>query len=334
MQVVGGFFVAAVMIINGELSLGAFLAYANILGWMIQPIRNLGRLIVQVSTAMVSYQRVAEIIGEDRESLKTAQVMPKGVAKGEIVFEDLSFEYTKGESVLRNVSFRAAPGTSVALMGGTGSGKTSLVSLLPRFYEYTSGRITLDGIDIKDLPKEYLREQIGVVEQEPFLFSRTIRENITYGVKREVSDDEVYAAARAASIHDTIMSFPDGYNTLVGERGVTLSGGQKQRVAIARILLKNPRILILDDSTASVDMETEAEIREALANLMDDRTTFIIAHRVQSLMNADQILVFSRGEIVQRGTHDELLYQDGTYRQIYDLQARIEDELEKELSGV
>jgi ATP-binding cassette subfamily B protein len=334
MQVVGGFFVAAIMIINGDLSLGAFLAYANILGWMIQPIRNLGRLIVQVSTAMVSYQRVAEIIGEDREPLTAGRVIPNAPAKGEVAFENMSFEYVKGEPVLRNVSFRVAPGTSVALMGGTGSGKTSLVSLLPRFYEYTSGRITLDGIDIKDLPREYLREQIGVVEQEPFLFSRTIRENITYGVKRNVSDEEVYAAARAASIHDTILSFPDGYSTLVGERGVTLSGGQKQRVAIARILLKNPRILILDDSTSSVDMETEGEIREALANLMEDRTTFIIAHRVQSLMNADQILVFSHGEIVQRGTHDELLYEEGTYRQIYDLQARIEDELEKELSGV
>ncbi len=333
-QVVGGFFVAAIMIINGELSLGSFLAYANILGWMIQPIRNLGRIIVQVSTAMVSYQRVTEIINEDREPLTAARIHPKGAAKGEVVFEDMSFEYTKDEPVLKNVSFRVAPGTSVALMGGTGSGKTSLVSLLPRFYEYTSGRILLDGVDIKDLPREYLREQIGVVEQEPFLFSRTIRENITYGVKRQVSDDEVHAAAQAASIHETIMGFPDGYNTLVGERGVTLSGGQKQRVAIARILLKNPRILILDDSTSSVDMETESEIREALANLMADRTTFIIAHRVQSLMDADQILVFSQGEIVQRGTHDELLEEDGTYRQIYDLQARIEDELEKELSGV
>ena len=334
MQVVGGFFVAAVMIINGELSLGAFLAYANILGWMIQPIRNLGRLIVQVSTAMVSYDRVAEIIRENREPLTEGRIVPAGAAKGEIAFEDVCFEYTPGEPVLKHVSFRVPRGTSVALMGGTGSGKTSLVGLLPRFYEYTSGKITLDGVDIKDLPREYLREQIGVVEQEPFLFSRTIRENITYGVKREVSDEEVYAAAKAASIHETILSFPDGYNTLVGERGVTLSGGQKQRVAIARILLKNPRILILDDSTSSVDMETEAEIRQALENLMEARTTFIIAHRVQSLMNADQILVFHNGEIAQRGTHDQLVEQDGFYRQIYDLQARIEDELEKELSGV
>jgi ATP-binding cassette subfamily B protein len=217
------------------------------------------------------------------------------------------------------------------LLGSTGSGKTSLVNLLPRFYEYTDGSLTLDGVELKEYPRHYLRQQIGIVEQEPFLFSRTIRENITYGVGRTVSDEEVEAAARAAAIHDVITSFPDGYDTLVGEKGVTLSGGQKQRVAIARTLLKDPRILILDDATSSVDTETEGEIRQALQNLMWGRSTFIIAHRIQSVMNADWILVLDQGRIVQRGTHDELMAQEGIYRQIYDVQARIEGELEREI---
>jgi ATP-binding cassette subfamily B protein len=333
-QVVGGFFLAALMVISGELTLGAFLAYLNLIGWMIQPIRQLGRLIVQVSTGMVSYERVSEVIRENREPLTDGKVQATPPARGEIIYRNMNFQYDTGERVLHDINIHAKPGESIALIGGTGSGKTSLVGLLPRFYEYTSGTITLDGVDIKDLPREYLREQIGIVEQEPFLFSRTIRENITYGVKRQVSDEEVIAAAQAAAIHDSIMSFPDDYNTLVGERGVTLSGGQKQRVAIARILLKNPRILILDDSTSSVDMETEAEIRSALASLMENRTTFIIAHRVQSVMHADQILVLKDGRIIQRGRHDELVDEPGIYKQIYDLQARIEDELEKEISGV
>jgi ATP-binding cassette subfamily B protein len=224
-------------------------------------------------------------------------------------------------------------------MGPTGSGKTSLVNLLPRFYEYQHGRILLDRTELKDYPRAYLRSQIGIVEQEPFLFSRTIRENIAYGVARErgreVSDEEVYQAARAAAIHDVILSFPEGYKTLVGERGVTLSGGQKQRVAVARTLLKNPRILILDDATSSVDTETEAAIRQALDNLMENRTTFIIAHRIQTVMHADQILVFDKGHIVQQGTHEDLLEDEGgIYRRIFDVQARIEEEVEKEIASV
>jgi ATP-binding cassette subfamily B protein len=189
-------------------------------------------------------------------------------------------------------------------------------------------------VDVKAYPRQYLRSQIGIVEQEPFLFSRSIRENITYAVGKEVSNAQVEAAARAAAIHDTIVSFPDGYNTLVGEKGITLSGGQKQRVAIARTLLKDPRILILDDATSSVDTETEAEIREALQFLMEGRTTLIIAHRIQSVMNADLILVLDKGRIVQRGTHEELIAEPGIYRDIYNLQARIEAELDSEIAAV
>jgi ATP-binding cassette subfamily B protein len=255
--------------------------------------------------------------------------------RGDIAFRDVCFTYEDDENaVLQNISFSCKHGQVVALLGSTGSGKTSLVNLLPRFHEYTSGKLTLDEIDLKRYSRKFLRSQIGIVEQEPFLFSRTIRENITYGVGRSVPDEEVEAAARAAAIHDVILTFPEGYNTLVGEKGVTLSGGQKQRVAIARTLLKDPRILILDDSTSSVDTETEAEIRQALERLMKDRTTFIIAHRIQSVMNADLILVLDKGCIVQRGTHEELISQEGIYRQIFDIQTRIEVELEKEITDV
>jgi ATP-binding cassette subfamily B protein len=205
---------------------------------------------------------------------------------------------------------------------------------LPRFYEYTSGSLTLDGVELKAYPRHYLRQQIGIVEQEPFLFSRTIRENITYGLGRQVPEAEVEAAARAAAIHDVIITFPDGYDTLVGEKGVTLSGGQKQRIAIARTLLKDPRILILDDSTSSVDAETEGAIREALERLMQGRTTFIIAHRIQSVMIADLVLVLDKGRIVQRGNHEQLLAQPGIYRQIHDLQTRLEIEVEREAISV
>jgi ATP-binding cassette subfamily B protein len=331
-QMVGAFLAGALMAINGTISVGTYIAAVRMIVWLIWPMRNLGRLIVQMSSGMVSYMRVVKLIKEEREPLDEGTYGPSSNVRGEVVFRNVRFEYDGADgAVLKGISFRCEPGQAVALLGSTGSGKTSLVNLLPRFYEYTGGSLTLDGVELKEYPRHFLRQQIGIVEQEPFLFSRTIRENITYGVGREVSDKEVQAAARMAAIHDVVMSFPDGYNTLVGEKGITLSGGQKQRVAIARTLLKDPRILILDDATSSVDTETEGEIRQALERLMEGRTTFIIAHRIQSVMNADLILVLDQGRIVQRGTHDELMAQEGIYRRIYDLQARIEDELEREI---
>ncbi|MCL4561270.1 MAG: ABC transporter ATP-binding protein/permease [Chloroflexi bacterium] len=331
LQLVVGYFAGALMAINGTISVGTYLAYVGLIIWIIFPMRNLGRLIVQTSTGLVSYFRVTEVIKQNREILDQGGESPIKELRGEVIFTDVSFAYEAGTPVLKNVSFSCSPGQVVALLGATGSGKTSLVNLLPRFHDYTNGSITLDGIELRDLPRHYLRQQIGIVEQEPFLFSRTIRENITYGVEREVSDAEVEAVARSADIHDVILSFPEKYGTLVGEKGVTLSGGQKQRIAIARTLLKNPRLLILDDSTSSVDTETEGVIREALERLMRGRTTFIIAHRIQSIMTADQILVFEKGEIVQRGTHSQLSRQEGIYKQIFDIQTRIDLELEKEL---
>ncbi|HEU0296625.1 MAG TPA: ABC transporter ATP-binding protein [Anaerolineales bacterium] len=336
LQMLFGFIYGAIMAINGEITVGTYIAYAGLVIWLIWPIRNLGRIIVSASTGMVSYGRLMEIVKQAREPLFDGKHQPTGPVKGDVIFDNVSFIYSDGEShVLKNVSFHVQPGQAIALLGSTGSGKTSLVNLLPRFHEYTSGRILLDGVDLKDYSRAYLRGQIGIVEQEPFLFSRSIRENITYGVGRDVSQEEVERAARAAAIHDVILGFPDGYNTLVGEKGVTLSGGQKQRVTIARTLLKNPRILILDDSTSSVDTETEASIREALNQLMENRTTFIIAHRIQSVMVADLILVLDKGEVVQMGTHEELVSQkDGMYRRIYDIQTRIDEELEMEISRV
>jgi len=333
LQMLFGFVYAANMAIDGEITVGMYIAYVGLVVWLIWPIRNLGRIIVSASTGMVSYGRLMEVVRQVREPLYEGAYQPSGPVRGDVVFENVSFMYSDGKSnALKNISFHAQPGQVIALLGSTGSGKTSLVNLLPRFHEYTGGRILLDGVELKDYPRAYLRRQIGIVEQEPFLFSRSIRENITYGVGRDVSQEEVERAARAAAIHDVILSFPDGYSTLVGEKGVTLSGGQKQRVTIARTLLKNPRILILDDSTSSVDTETEASIREALNGLMKDRTTFIIAHRIQSVMNADLILVLDKGEVVQMGTHEELLAQEGMYRRIYDIQTRIDEELEEEIS--
>jgi ATP-binding cassette subfamily B protein len=333
-QLLFGFIYGALMAINGEISVGDYVAYTGLVVWLIFPIRNLGRTIVQTSTGMVSYGRLMDITRQAREDLVGGQVHPKEPVKGDIEFKDVSFVYADGtHEVIKDVSFHVKPGQSIALLGSTGSGKTSLVNLLPRFHEYTGGKILLDGVDLKDYPRGYLREQIGIVQQEPFLFSRSIRENILYGVGRSVSQEEVEAAAKAAAVHDVILTFPDGYNTVVGEKGVTLSGGQKQRVTIARTILKNPRILILDDSTSSVDTETEASIRDALNDLMQNRTTFIIAHRIQSVMKADLILVLDKGKVVQKGTHEELLSQlGGMYRRIYDIQTRIDEELESEIA--
>ena len=332
-QLVIGYAVGATMAINGTITVGTFLAYMGMLTWIMWPIRNIGRLIVQMSMALVSFDRVSEIIRVDREPLDVGTYRPDGRIKGEVVFDDVRFAYAEDMAVLNGISFRAEPGQAVALVGATGSGKTSLVNLLPRFYEY-QGSIRIDGVELRDYTRRDLREQIGFVLQEPFLFSRTIKENIMYGVHREVTDEDVFRAAQAAAVHDVILGFPEGYETIVGEKGVTLSGGQKQRVTLARTLLKDPAILILDDATSSVDTETEAAIRDALEDLMPGRTTFIIAHRLQTVMSADLIVVLDKGRIVQRGTHDELLTQEGTYRRIYDLQSQIEDELQQDLAAV
>jgi ATP-binding cassette subfamily B protein len=346
-QLLFGYMLGAMLVMTGPtatlniagfslqgISIGTFISYMAMIVWIINPIRNLGRLIVQMTTGMVSYNRVAEVFGETWEDLGKGEKPPVSDVKGNIVFDKLSFRYGEGPMVLQDMSFEVKEGQTIALLGSTGSGKTTIMTLLNRFYDYKDGSITLEGVELNKYPRSFLRANIGVVQQEPFLFSASIRDNIKYGVNREVSDEEVFAAARIAAVHEVVEEFPKGYDTMVGERGVTLSGGQKQRVALARTLLKNPRILILDDATSSVDTETESQIREALDGMMKNRTSFIIAHRIQSVMNADLILVLDKGRIVQRGTHESLMEEDGIYRKTYDMQARIETELEQEIASV
>jgi len=324
----------ALMARNGSISVGTYVAYTGLIIWVIWPMRNLGRLIVDMSSGLVSYQRVAEVIAEEREPLDEGDWQPSEGVRGQVVFDAVGFRYPSGYEALSRISFSCQPGQVVGLLGSTGSGKTTLVNLLPRFYDPAEGSLTLDGVELGRYPRGYLRQQIGIVEQEPFLFSRSIRENLTYGVHRDVTQPEVEQAARTAAVHEDIMGFPAGYDTIVGERGVMLSGGQKQRIAIARALLKDPRILILDDCTSSVDVGTEHLIRQALKRLMEGRTTFVIAHRVQSVTSADLILVFDEGRIVEQGTHRELLRHDGIYRQIYEMQTRVEEALEREVDSV
>ncbi len=333
-QMIAGLAIGALMTIDGSLSIGSYVAYTGMLIWIIWPMRNLGRLIVQISSGVVSYGRVVEVIRQIREPIDVGLYPEDHDSVGEIIFDNIGFAYEHGSPVLENISFECAPGDVIGLLGPTGSGKTTLVNLLPRFYDYTDGSLKLDGVELNEYSRRFLRQQIGIVEQEPFLFSRTIRENITLGVNRDLTQGEIEAAARAAAIHETITTFPEGYETLVGERGVTLSGGQKQRIAIARTLLKDPCILILDDSMSSVDTLTETEIREALYRLMENRTTFIIAHRIQSVMNADQIIVLDKGRIAQRGVHKELIVEEGIYQKVHKMQTQIEDALEQELTDV
>ncbi len=344
-QMVLSVYLGARAVLAGDLTLGSYLAIVAMLGQFMWPVRNLGQVITRMSTGWVSYTRIMAVVRQERESAGERTARPPQRMEGEVRFEHVGFAYratvavddsgpagnTQSPAVLENVSFMARPGQVVALLGPTGSGKSTLVSLIPRFYEFTQGRITIDGHDLKSLPRGWLRRHIGIVQQDPFLFSTTIRRNLLMGVQGEIDDEALYAAARMAHIHDVVQEFPDGYETIVGEKGVTLSGGQKQRVTIARTLLKNPRILILDDALSSVDVSTEGHIRAALKALMKDRTTFIIGHRIQSIMHADQILVLDKGRIVQHGRHQDLKDRDGLYRDVFRIQSDIESELQDEL---
>jgi len=304
----------------GELS--AFLLYLTLLQ---MPVRMLGWILMTFARAHIGGQRIYEILDAESAVKEKAKAIELARPHGHVRFENVAFSYDAVSPVLQGIDIDARPGQVIALLGPTGSGKSTIVNLLPRFYDVTGGRITIDGIDIRDLTLASLRRAIGIVQQDVFLFSASIRDNIAYGAV-EASQAQIEAAARAAHIHDYIMSLPDGYDTWVGERGITLSGGQKQRVAIARTLLMNPRILILDDSTSSVDTETEYLIQQTLAQLMKGRTTFVIAQRLRTIKMADQILVLRGGRILERGRHRDLLRQGGFYRQIYDLELRDQEE--------
>jgi ATP-binding cassette subfamily B multidrug efflux pump len=307
-------------IIAGTLTLGEWQEFSMYLMYLFFPIMMFGMIITQMGQAAASAERIFEILDTRSDIVEKPNAITLPDVKGQVKFENVTFRYfSGGEPVLNKVSFEAKPGETIALLGATGSGKTTIINLLPRFYDPSEGKITIDGYDLRDVTLDSLRSQIGIVLQETTLFSGTIGENIAFG-KPDASLEEIQAAARAAAAHDFIMSFPDGYDTHVGERGQTLSGGQKQRVAIARALLLNPRILILDDSTSSVDLNTEAQIQKALDTLMKDRTSFVIAQRIGTVIHADRILVLDKGEIVAQGKHAQLMEEEPIYAEIYNSQ--------------
>ncbi|MBV9597609.1 MAG: ABC transporter ATP-binding protein [Chloroflexi bacterium] len=307
-------------IIGGTLTIGEWQKFSLYLAYLFMPMGQLGFIINLMSQASASAQRIFEILDTRNEIANKPGAIELDSIQGDIEFDNVTFRYFNGgEAVLSAVSFKVEPGQTVALLGATGSGKSTIINLLPRFYDVSGGRVLVDGHDVRDVTLESLRARVGIVLQETTLFSGTIRDNIAYG-RPDASLDQVVAAARAAAAHDFIMDFPRGYDTPVGERGSTLSGGQKQRVAIARALLTDPRILILDDSTSSVDVATESRIQAALEQLMVGRTSFVIAQRISTVRNADQILVLDSGGVAACGTHDELLESSEIYAEIYSSQ--------------
>jgi ABC-type multidrug transport system fused ATPase/permease subunit len=311
-------------VIAGNLTLGGLTQFVFYLTMMAMPVRRLG-FITNIFTRTISAgQRILEILDTESAVKEKPNAIELDGVKAGAAFENVSFRYDSAAPVLNNVSFSVQPGELVALVGSLGSGKSTIAHLIPRFYDVTDGRITIDGIDIRDVTLDSLRRNVGIVQQDTFLFSATIRDNIAYGAVN-ASMDQIVSAAKAAQLHDFIVSLPDGYETWVGERGVTLSGGQKQRLSIARTLLINPRILIMDDSTSSVDAGTEHLIRLALNELIKGRTTFIITHRLPIIRNADLILVLEDGQVVERGKHDQLMARDGLYRHIYESQLSVAD---------
>jgi ATP-binding cassette subfamily B protein len=316
----------------GRLTAGDLAAFSLYLTLLQGPVRAMGMVVNAVSRAYSAGERIFEILDAESAVKERPGAEDLVDVTGHVVFEKVSFGYNDMTPVLKDIDIDASPGQIIALLGPTGSGKTTVVNLLPRFYDITSGEITIDGRDIRSVTLESLRRCMTIVQQDIFLFTGTVRDNIRYGVP-EASQEQVEQAAKTAYIHDYIMSLPEQYDTWVGERGLTLSGGQKQRIAIARTLLLDPAILILDDSTSSVDTETEYQIQMALQEVMKGRTTFVIAQRLRTVKMADQILILNRGSIVERGRHEELLQQDGFYRDIYNLELRDQEEALYNIQG-
>jgi len=319
--------IGGVAVIGHQLSLGTLVAVTQYILLLGTPVRTFGYMVTWFMRGLSGGTRIFGVLDADPEITDVPGAKALQYVQGRVRFENVSFAYGNGPDVLHDITIDAHPGQIIALLGATGSGKSTILHLLPRFYDPTSGRILIDGLDIREVTQTSLRRNVGLVLQDVFLFNATLRENIAYGAANATTE-QIIAAAKIARLHDFISSLPDGYDTWVGERGVTLSGGQKQRVAIARTILLDPRILILDDSTSSVDMETEYLIQQALDEVMRDRTTFVVASRLRTIKHADQILVLDKGRIVERGTHTTLLEKGGIYAQIYDLQLREQEEFE------
>jgi ATP-binding cassette, subfamily B, bacterial len=309
--------VGARMVADGSLTVGSFVSFNLYLALLVMPLRSLGMWIGRAQRATASGERIFQVLDEPEEIADKPAAVELPPGDGEIRFENVSFSYLPGRPVLEGVDLALDAGTTLALIGHTGSGKTTLASLVPRFYDVESGRVLVDGVDVRDVTLASLRREIGVIPQDPFLFSTTVRENIAFG-RPEMTDAEIERVARLAQAHEFVERLPQGYETVIGERGITLSGGQRQRVAIARALAVDPRILILDDATASVDATTEAQIRAGLREVMSGRTTLIIAHRLSTIALADEVVVVDDGRIAARGTHDELFETSPVYREIYE----------------
>ena len=310
----------------GMISLGTLIVFITYESMLLWPVRQMGRILTDLGKTMVSLKRIEEILYEPIEEPSENELKP--LIKGEIEFKNVTFGYEESKPILKNISFKVKAGQTVAILGPTGSGKTSLVHLLPRLYDFQEGSITIDGIDIRNIEKKWLRKNIGIVLQEPFLYSKTVLENIGLA-KDNALDEEIFAAAQTASVHSVIQEFDKGYETMVGERGVTLSGGQKQRVAIARTLILKSPVLIFDDSLSAVDTETDTSIRSALKQRSNTATTFIISHRITTLSEADFIVVIDAGEVAQIGTHQALISEPGLYQRIWSIQNAMEEEAEE-----
>jgi len=319
--IVGAIWFGGLQVTYGTMQLGQIIAFVNYLTRTLMSLMMVSMLVMMTSRAQASADRIQEVLDTIPNIQNKPDAMSTFAPQGRVVFENVTFSYDRDghDPVLKDISFVAEPGQTVAILGATGAGKSSLVHLISRFYDVTKGRVTIDGVDVRDIKEEVLRRNVGIALQESVLFSGTIRDNIRYG-RPDATDEEVITAAKAAQAHEFISEFPDGYDTVLGQRGVNLSGGQKQRIAIARALLIQPAVLILDDSTSSVDVETETRIQDALEEVMKGRTSFVIAQRISTVLNADKILVFDGGQIVAEGTHHELLVSSPIYREIYESQ--------------
>ena len=308
-------------VINGSITAGSLVAFLTYAVNISNPIKRLSRVIGNIQKALAAAQRVFDVLDlpEVIKNAPDAKALPK--VKGDVRFNDVSFAYNENEEVLSHVSFEVKPGEMIAFVGPSGAGKSTVASLLPRFYDATNGSITIDGQDIRKVTLDSLREQVGIVPQETVLFNGSVYDNILYG-RLDATREEVEAAAKAANAHDFIMQLPDGYETMLGDRGMNISGGQRQRISIARAILKNPQILILDEATSALDTESERVVQEALDRLMVGRTSFVIAHRLSTIKNADKIMVLEKGQLIEQGNHDELMAMDGLYAHLYKIQYR------------